>query len=80
MKYENCFKAVFESIPDYGKIVLIILLIQNDKDLLRECAFLKNDINRLKKEFKNILMEQNEEYLDHIKNQEDFVIERFVDK
>ena len=32
------------------------------------------------KNFKNILMEQNEEYLDHIKNQEEAVIERFLGK
>ena len=27
---KNCFKDLFESIADYKKIVLLILLIQND--------------------------------------------------
>ena len=78
MNYENFFKDMFESIPGYRKIVLIIYLIQNDKDLLEECGFLKNHIKRLNKEFKNILKEQNEEYLNHIKNEEESIIERFL--
>ena len=71
MKYENYFADMFESIPDYGKIVLIILLIQNGGDLLKENGFLKSDINRLNKGFKYISLEQNEEYLDYIKNEEE---------
>ena len=43
----NYFKDIFESIPDYRKIVLLIFLIQNDKNLLKEIGFSKNDINRL---------------------------------
>ena len=58
----NYFKDLFESIPDYRKIVLLIFLIKSDEDLLKECGFLMSDINRLIKEYKNILMEQNEEY------------------
>ena len=73
MNYENYFEDMFESSADYRKIVLIIL-IQNDKDLSKECGFLKNDSNRLNKEFKTTSKEQNEEYLDHIKNEEEPVI------
>ena len=51
-----------------------------DNDLLAEYGFLKDGINRLNKEFKNILMEQNAKYLDYIKNQEEAVVERFFDK
>ena len=68
MNYENYFKDMFEPIPDYTKRVLLIILIQNDKGLLKECGFLNNDIHRLSLEYKNILMEENEEYLDYIKN------------
>ena len=32
------FKDMFESIQDYKKIVLLIFLIQNDIDLLKECG------------------------------------------
>ena len=80
MKYENYCKDMFESKPDYSKIVLLIFLIQNDDDLLRECGFLKSDINRLNKEFKTILMEQNEENLDYILNQEESIIEKTLKK
>ena len=43
----NYIKDLFESIPDYRKIVLLIFLIQNDKNLIHEVGFSKNDINRL---------------------------------
>ena len=41
------FKDRFESIHDYKKIVLLILIIQNDKNFLIEIGFNKSDINRL---------------------------------
>ena len=47
MKYENYFRDLFESITDYRKIVLLIFLIQNDKNLIKEIGFSKNDINLL---------------------------------
>ena len=76
----NYFKDLFESISDYRKIVLLIFLIQNDKNLLQEIGFNKNDINQLNLEFKNILLELNEEYLDSIKNEEESIIERILNK
>ena len=75
----NYFRDLFESIPDYRKIVLLIFLIQNDKNLLKEIGFSKNDINRLSIEFKNILIEQHEEWLDYIKNEEESIIEKILD-
>ena len=54
--------------------------IKNDVDLLIECGYLKNDIIRLILEFKNKLMEQIEEYLNHIKNHEESIIERIPNK
>ena len=74
------FKELFESIPDYRKIVLIMFLIKNDVNFLYECGFLKGDINFLYKELKNILLELNEDYLDHIKNQEENNLEKFLNK
>ena len=50
--------------------------IKNDVDLINECGYLKNDVNRLYLEFKIFLMEQNEEYLDYIKNEEESIIEK----
>ena len=37
---------MFESIPDYRKIVLLKFLIQNDDDSLKECGFFMSDSNR----------------------------------
>ena len=69
MNYENYFKDLLESITDYRKIVLIFFLIQTDKNILKEIGFSENDKDRLSLEFKNILIEQHEEYLDFIKDQ-----------
>ena len=76
----NYFKDIFESIPDYRKIVLLIFLIQNDKNLLKEIGFSKNDISLLNLDFKNILSEEFENYLDYIKDQEESILEMFLNK
>ena len=80
MNNTNYFRDIFESIPDYRKIVLLIFLIQNDKNLLNEIGFSKNDINLLNLEFKNILLEEYENYLDYIKDQEESILEMFLKK
>ena len=76
----NYFKDVFQSIHDYRKIVLLLFLIQNDKNLLKEIGFRKKDINLLNLEFKNILLEEFENYLDYIKDQEESILEKFLNK
>ena len=78
MNNSNSFKDIFESIPDYRKIVLLKFLIQNDKNLLNEIGFSKADINRLILEFKNILIEEFEDYLSYIKNEEESILEKFL--
>ena len=80
MNNVNYFKDLFESIPDYRKIVLLIFLIQNDKNLLKEIGFGKKDINLLNLEFKNIIIEEFEEYLSYIKNEEESILEKFLNK
>ena len=77
---DNYFREVFESIPDDKKIVLLKFLIQNDKNLLKEIGFNKNDINLLNFEFKNFLIEEFDNYLDYIKNEEKSVLEKFLNK
>ena len=77
---EKFFKDMFESIPDYRKKVLFIFVYKDDKNLLKECGFLKSDINRLNLEFKTILKEQNVKYLEYIKNEEDSKIERIPNR
>ena len=76
----NYFKDLLESIPDYKKIVLLMFLIKNDVNFLYECGFLKGDINFLYKEFKLILLELNENYLDYIKNEEEGITEKILNR
>ena len=80
MNNANYFKDIFDSIQDYRKIVLLIFLIQNDKNLLKEIGFSKNDINLLNLEFKNILLEEFVNFLDYIKNEEESILEKFLNK
>ena len=80
MNNSNYFRDLFKSITDYKKIVLLIFLIQNDKNLLKEIGFSKNDINLLNLEFKKILLEEFENYLDYIKDQEESILEKFLNK
>ena len=78
MNYENHFKDIFESIPNYKKLVLLLFLFQNDKNLLIEIGFSKSDIDLLNLEFKNIFLEEFENYLSYIKNEEESVLEKFL--
>ena len=43
---------MFESLPDFRKIVLLFFLNKNDLDILKGCGFLKSDNIRLPLEFK----------------------------
>ena len=80
MDDKNYFKDIFETFHDYKKIVLLIILIQNDENLLKEIGSSKNDISLLNLEFKNILIEGHENYLSYIKNEEESIIERILHK
>ena len=80
MDIVDYFKDLLELIPDYRKIVLLKFLIKGHNDLLTECGFLKDDINVLCKDFKNIIIEQNEEYLAYIKDQEESIFEKLLNK
>ena len=57
-----------------------MFLIENDVDLLNECGYLKNDVNRLNWELQKIVMEQSEEYLDFIKDQGESIYEKILNK
>ena len=43
MKYENYFKDLFKSKSYYRKIVLLLILINDDKILLKEVGFSKTN-------------------------------------
>ena len=53
-------------------------MVKNDADILNECGYLKNDILCLCEVCKNILMEQNEKYLDYFEYEEESIIRRFL--
>ena len=53
-------------------------MIKNDNDLLLEIGFSQHDISPLNKDFEDVLFEQHEEYLDYVKNEEESVIEKFL--
>ena len=55
-----------------------MFISKNDVNFLYEGGFLQGDINFLYKEVKNILLELYEEYLDHIKNQEESILEKIL--
>ena len=76
----NYFKDLFESIPEYRKIVLLLFFFRNDKDFLREVGFSERDIQRLNLDFKNFLLEEHEEFLDYVENLEKSIVERFLNK
>ena len=42
MNYENYFKDMLESIPDYRKLVILIFLIKIAHKFLQECSFFQN--------------------------------------
>ena len=50
--YFESRKDLFESKPDYRKVVLLMFSFKNDVDLSSESGFVKNDINRLYRESK----------------------------
>ena len=68
MDNKKNLKYLFESIPDYTKKVFLKFLIENDATLLHDFGFLKNDVNNIKREYKNTLKEHNEDYFDYKKN------------
>ena len=80
MNHVNYGRIFFESIEDFRKTVLLMFSFKFDNDLSTECGFLKDDINHLPKEGKNILIEQNEEYLYFIKNAGESIFEGILNK
>ena len=54
--------------------------MKNDIDLVREVGFSERDVNRLILEFKNILIEQHDEYLEYVKNEEKSITEKILNK
>ena len=63
MEYVKHFKEVFQSIPDYRTLVLLVFLIENYVVIFQEGDFLTYDIIDLCKDFRKIVLQKNDEYL-----------------
>ena len=70
MDQTNYYKGLFGTITDYRKIVLLMFILKNDVDQVNDCRILKKGLKRLHEDFENGLKEQNEYYLEDIKNEE----------
>ena len=57
-----------------------MFIIEKDKNSLREIGFSKIDIILLNLEIRKFLKEGHEEYLDYIRNEEESIIERILNK
>ena len=80
MNNSKHFRDLIEIRPDYMKKVILLVLIKNDKGMLLEIGLSERYINRLNLEFKNILIQHHEEVKDYVKNEEESVIEKFLNK
>ena len=81
MIYEIFLNDLFDSIPDYRKIVLLLSsLFHNDKDLLREIGFSERAFNRLYLEFKDNSKEQHEEFSENSKYEAESFVERSLNE
>ena len=69
MCHVNFFKGLFESVPDYRKIVLIMFLIKNDFDISHESGYLEKAVKQLCLVFPKKMMKQRGDCSDFKKKQ-----------
>ena len=80
MNLVNYFKDLLVSITDFRKIVLLKFLVKNDCDFQQESCYLKKILIVYVWRFEKLRMQQNEEYLDYIKNEEEAIIEEVLNR
>ena len=80
MDYAMVFKNMFESIPEFRKIVLLLFLVKIDVGLITECGFLKTDFICLCEKFNLTSLEQNKDYLGYKKSEKESFVEKILDK
>ena len=71
----NSFKDMLKSIQQYRKIVLLIFIIKQDNDILKESGMSQTFIEKLKGGCKKILNNESDDYNDHIKTLEESILE-----
>ena len=72
------FKDMFESIPNYRKIILLCFIIKRDDVLLREFGLSDDFIKKLYDDCKQIMISDMDQYFSHIKNLEESIIEKIL--
>ena len=60
--------------------MLLKILIIDAKNLLKEIGFSKKDIIQLSSQLKNIFFEEHEYYLVYVKDEEESIIEKILNK
>ena len=80
MNHVSYFIELLGSFEIYRKFVSSMLLNENNEKLLTECGYSKSDINRVCLQFKKILVKPNKEDLDYMKNEEESIVERILNK
>ena len=76
----NYFKDMFESIPNYRKIILLCFIIKRDDVILREFGLSDDFIEKLYNDCKQIMISDMDQYFSHIKNLEESIIEKILIK
>ena len=76
----NYFKDMFESIPNYRKIILLCFIIKRDDVILREFGLSDDFIEKLYNGCKQIMISDMDQYFSHIKNLEESIIEKILIK
>ena len=69
------FKDMLNSIPYYGKVILLCFIIKQDDTMLREFGLSDDFIEKLYNECKQIMMSYMDQYFSHIKNLEESILE-----
>ena len=76
----NYFKDLLESIRENRKIILLCFIIKQDNIILKEIGMSEDFIKKLYNEYKEILKGELDEYNSHLKNLEESIIERILNK
>ena len=76
----NYFKDTLNSIPNYGKIILLCFIIKRDDKILKEFGLSDNFIEKLYDDCEKIIESDIDQYFSHIKNLEESIIEKILNK
>ena len=76
----NYFKDMLNSISNYRKIILLCFIIKRDDKILKEFGLSDQFIEKLYNDCKQITENDFDQNFTHIKNLEESIIERILNK